>query len=232
MFTAILLVEMTGRFPREKSIMEARPSRSIVPLPVSQIGQASDLIARAFFDDPIDVYMEPDEQVRARMGRRHLEAFVRYCHLAGEVWTTEGSIEGIAGWLRPRSGEVSPKLEVQAGMDAIPSLIGTEQWERIAAIVDCLETLHEQDIQMPHWYLMLLGTEPNVQCRGIGSQLLQPVLTRADAEGIPCYAQTSNLRNVPFYSKHGFELLVEVDEPESGVRIWTMLREPRGGKTS
>jgi len=206
--------------------MQSKPSRSIIPLHESQIEEASDLIARAFFDDPLDIYMEPDEKTRAGMGRRHFDALVKYAHLAGEVWTIEGDVDGVAAWLPPSSEEIPSELAAQAGMDIISSVVGKERWERIAEVLDFCETLHKRDVQMPHWYLMLLGTEPNLQGQGIGSRLLQPVLRRADAEGIPCYTETSRLRNIPFYSKHGFEVLVEADEPKSGIRIWTLLRKP------
>ena len=36
----------------------------------------------------------------------------------------------------------------------------------------------------PHWYLALLGVDPDHQGRGFGSHLMQPVLTRCDRESI------------------------------------------------
>ncbi len=34
--------------------------------------------------------------------------------------------------------------------------------------------------------------------------------------------------NVPFYNKHGFEVVVEEDVPKGGPHFWTMKREPKG----
>jgi hypothetical protein len=53
------------------------------------------------------------------------------------------------------------------------------------------------------------------------------MLERADAEGLPCYLDTFQPRNVPLYQKHGFEITIEEVEPNSGVRGWGFLREPR-----
>ena len=41
------------------------------------------------------------------------------------------------------------------------------------------------------------------------------------------YLETMKTRNVPFYRKHGFEVVVEDDLPGGGLHFWTMRREPR-----
>jgi MFS family permease len=51
----------------------------------------------------------------------------------------------------------------------------------------------------PHWYLWLLGVDPDRQGQGVGSALLAPILARADAEGLPCALETLTERNVWFY---------------------------------
>ena len=70
-----------------------------------------------------------------------------------------------------------------------------------------------------------LGVEPDRQGQGIGSALIQPVLGRADAEGLPCYLETTKERNVTFYRRHGFDVVAEGDLPDLGPPFWTMRRE-------
>jgi hypothetical protein len=57
---------------------------------------------------------------------------------------------------------------------------------------------------------------------------MQPVLRRADADGLPCYLETMKERNVPFYQKYGFEVVVDELVPKGGPRLWTMKRQPAG----
>ena len=52
------------------------------------------------------------------------------------------------------------------------------------------------------------------------------MLARASHELIPCYLETFLARNVPFYQRHGFKVVVEGTLPESGLAFWTMRREP------
>ncbi len=64
---------------------------------------------------------------------------------------------------------------------------------------------HECALPGSHWYLPQLGVHRQHQGRGVGSAVLQPILMRADVEGLPCYLETEKLRNLPFYRRHGFD---------------------------
>ena len=75
-----------------------------------------------------------------------------------------------------------------------------------------------------HWYLMILGVDTAKQGQGVGSSLVAPMLARADADGLPCYLETMKERNVVFYEKHGFQVVVEDDLPKGGPHFWTMKR--------
>ncbi len=88
-------------------------------------------------------------------------------------------------------------------------------------MVDYAEALHHRDMTDPHWYVMVLGVAPAFQGQGYGRALLQPMLDRAELEGVPCYLETTQPKNVSFYRRLGFDVLVEDVEPESGLRVWT-----------
>jgi ribosomal protein S18 acetylase RimI-like enzyme len=91
-------------------------------------------------------------------------------------------------------------------------------------ILNLIESMHPHE---PHWYLATLGTAVEQQGKGIGSALMAPVLTHCDREGVPCYLESSKERNVPFYRRHGFEVVKEVQIPGDGPSLWTMWRDPR-----
>ncbi len=73
-----------------------------------------------------------------------------------------------------------------------------------------------------HRYGEVDSTTDKVQ----GVALIRQVLARADAEGLPCYLESANPRNLPFYKRHGFEVVVEGELPGEGPPLWTMKREP------
>ena len=70
-----------------------------------------------------------------------------------------------------------------------------------------------------HYYLAVLGTRTRPPGQGLGSALLAPVLDRCDGEGIGAYLESSKEANIPFYRRHGFEVVEEVPFA-GGPKLW------------
>jgi GNAT superfamily N-acetyltransferase len=87
-------------------------------------------------------------------------------------------------------------------------------------------TMQEAHPHAPHWYLSVLSTRPTHQSRGLGAAVLQPVLAQADAEGVPCYLESTNPRNRTLYRREGFVDLDEI-QLDGGPSLLQMWREPR-----
>ncbi len=199
-----------------------------VQLPQTQIKDAGEVLARAFHDDPLFIWVLPDESKRARVLPWFMTFFARYCHRYGEVHTTAENVEGTAVWVPPGRYPMSVTRLMLRGWILAPLKLGTRGYGRMMSAVNYWEKLHKRDVPPRHWYLMILGVDPPRQGRGIGAALLRPALAQADAERLPCYLETVKARNVPFYQRHGFEVLVEGDLPRDGPHFWTMKREPVG----
>jgi len=93
----------------------------------------------------------------------------------------------------------------------------------VAAVMERMEQFHPHE---PHWYLPLIGVDPALHGRGLGSALMQHALVRCDAEGMPAYLESTNPRNIGLYQRHGFEKqgIIQVG---SSPLIVPMLRSPR-----
>jgi GNAT superfamily N-acetyltransferase len=198
----------------------------LVLLRGDEIDRAGGLIARAFHDDPLLVYCLPDGTERAQRAPAFFATFVRLAHAIGEVQCLP-ELEGVAVWSRP--GRLHETLEVQrqAGFDELPTLIGESALERFGTAYSTVEQRHSETIDADHWFLQLLAVDPGRQGAGLGGRLLAPVLARADEAGLPCYLDNFAERNLAFYGKHGFRVVVNEVEPASRLRFWGMLRDPR-----
>lgn len=203
----------------------------ITILGADQLPRASEVLGRAFRNDPALRFLVPEDARRASLAPSLLGGMARYCWLYGEVYATT-DLEGIACWLPP--GEplpgFSPRALVRvfrAGLLANVPRLGREGLGRLLRWTRYTDELHRRLAPEPHWYLWLLGAEPSKQGTGVGAALLRPALARADAEGVPCYLETQNRRNVRFYRKQGFRVVSDGEVPGHGLRVWTMLREPR-----
>jgi len=193
-----------------------------------QVEEAGEMLGRAFHDNPMSLYIFPDDGERTRHLGWMLGTSARYGHLYGEVYTTTDRVDGAAVWLTPESPPIDRETAGRAGMAEMPQRMGQEPFQRLMTMKSHMDELRRRDAPEPHWYLWVLGVDPPRQGQGVGSALLQPVLARADGEGLPCYLETDKPVNVSFYRRHGFAVLVEDDLPGGGMHYWTMKRPPRG----
>lgn len=179
-------------------------------------------LARAFQDDPIALYIFPDERKRQHGLERFFRIQLGRTFLRrGEAYTTPDRVAG-AFWLPPSSPRPGLR-EVVSQLPMIP-LLGRR-------LMPTLRLIGLMDAHRPkgtHYYLGPLGTDPAYQGKGIGSELLRPVLDRCDEEGLPAYLESSNARNLPFYRRHGFMVSGEIAPPDGGPKLWLMWREPLG----
>ena len=176
-------------------------------------------LAAAFHDDPVMHWFFPGE--RNRDERIELVFRMRVAGFLGqeEVYTTDDH-SGAAVWAQPERWEMPP-LE---GLRFVARLLPIVR-SRIGVLArgwGMIDRVHPKE---PHYYLAILGTEPESQGRGVGSALIEPVLADCDRNGIGAYLESSKERNLAFYGRHGFRVTGELDLPD-GPRIWSMWRDP------
>lgn len=88
------------------------------------------------------------------------------------------------------------------------------------------EQMAKCHITDPHWYLPMIGVDPACQRNGHGSRLMAYALQQFDRDHMPAYLESTNPRNIPFYRRHGFEPVGEIQAGASPV-ITPMLRPAR-----
>jgi ribosomal protein S18 acetylase RimI-like enzyme len=196
-------------------------------LPPSAIDAAAAVQARAFFDDPLFAFVLPDERIRAERLRWLMRVGIVLGTQLGHVHTTLGDMVGHAVWLPPGHTDIADDRMSEAGFVDPEQRIGDLSLGRFGAFLEQATATHHRLLPHAHWYLLILGVDPPQQGRGLGGALLAPTLTRADAEGLPCYLETATERNVTFYRRHGFEVADEQVIDGGGPRVWSMIRAPR-----
>jgi GNAT superfamily N-acetyltransferase len=180
-------------------------------------------LATTFWDDPVASHLMPNASRREAGLRAYFRTQMKADFLPfGGCYTTDG-YAGSAIWAPPGKPMLTGLRGLLTMVPVLPYVVanlGTTV--RMLALV---ERLHPHE---PHWYLASLGTAVDRQGQGVGTALMLPVLALCDAEGTPAYLESSKERNVPFYRRHGFEVVEEVQLPGDGPPIWTMWREPQG----
>ena len=188
-----------------------------------QLPQTAAMIGRAFYNDPLSVYIYPQSAERARRLPLMFTIALRYTLRYGEITTTsEGT--GAACWLPPEKTRMTIPGLLRIGALAEIFRMGLSATRRMEHAANYTEKMHKRCITGPHWYLLILGIEPAHQGQGIGGRLLRAGLARADASHLPCYLETMNPENVPLYQKFSFRVVEEKDIPGSNVHVWSMVR--------
>jgi ribosomal protein S18 acetylase RimI-like enzyme len=178
-------------------------------------------LARTFFDDPVTAYIFRNESRREAGLRAFFRTQMQADYLPfGGCYTAEG-YSGAAIW-------APAGKPLQAGLGGILTMVPVLPYvaANLRTTLRLLAFVEGKHPRQPHWYLATLGTAVDQQGKGVGGALLRPVLDHCDAEGIPCYLESSKARNVPFYRRHGFEVVEELQLPDDGPTLWTMWREP------
>jgi ribosomal protein S18 acetylase RimI-like enzyme len=199
---------------------------NLIRLAKSQIKPASKVLARAFQDDPLWAYFIPDGLMRKSKLHYISDFLVRYGVLYCQSYATSG-LEGVALWVSPEQGELTLWRMIRCGALTLYFNVGRKIVSRMNSFFDYSGKVHHRLAPFPHWYLGLIGVDPEFQGRGYASALIKPMLAQIDKEHLPCYLETANEKNVPVYEHYGFEVVESGTIPSSSVNYWAMLRAKR-----
>lgn len=183
-------------------------------------GFVSQMLARAFLDDPLIGHFLPDEGRRRRNLPRVFRLLLKMGLPYRACYTTSG-FEAAAFW-RPPNGWHVPLWQYIVNGPEMLSVFGGGAL-RVMNAMDAIEKRHPRE---PHWYLQAIGTDPAKQGKGYGSLVMRYQLDAADSARLPCYLESSKASNIPIYQSFGFQLTGEIALP-GGPTIFPMWRDAR-----
>lgn len=188
-----------------------------------EAGELRGLLGRAFCDNPGMIATLGGE--RARRLRRVTRLMGGLAGMARASGTVE--VVRVGGRVAAASLSYGPDQKPRrlallpmylAGL-SVPTCL-----PRLLRLDDFLRAHHPR---RPHFFLAILGVEPELQGRQLGSALLRALSARADAAGLPCYLETDREAARRLYMRHGYEVVGEhVLANLDGVRFWRMERPP------
>lgn len=178
-------------------------------------------IARAFDDDPFVNWAVAQDKRRAARVYEFMAMAYRIHAPHNEIYTIDG-VPGAAFWAPPGKGKLNPFQQLRL----IPMMRSAVTLRRIPSVSKTFAAVEKKHPDEPHWYLSVLGVEPDSQGQGIGTALMRPVLEMCDRDGTLAYLESSKEQNVPLYERNGFTV-TEIFQIPDGPPIWLMRREPR-----
>jgi ribosomal protein S18 acetylase RimI-like enzyme len=198
---------------------------AIVSLQRGSIDRAAITLERAFSPDPLFTWVFPDPVTRPAALERFIRVPLEYGLRYGRV-TTSHEAKAACVWLPPGPGMTMPRM-IRSGMLGVPFRTGFGPFLKFMAANEIMDKIHKARVPEPHWYLLIVGVDPELQGQGAGSAIVREGLALADRESKPCYLETSERRNLAFYERLGFVVLEEAVLGKDGPKAWAMRREPR-----
>jgi ribosomal protein S18 acetylase RimI-like enzyme len=191
------------------------------PAEGTDVAALTRMLVRAYMDDPVAMWICKSNPLRTRLLETLYSARLRQLLLHQGVWTN-AEHSSAAVWVPPALGQPS----VRPNATLMRCVLDPRLMVRLPLLAvgfSAMQRKHPRNT--PHWYLSLLGTDPDAQGHGFGSAVLQPVLERCDLDGVGAYLESSKPRNIDFYGRFGFRTIGELQLPY-GPKMWPMWREP------
>jgi ribosomal protein S18 acetylase RimI-like enzyme len=183
----------------------------------ADIDRAVATLTLAFSNDPVARWVYED----AHQYLAHFPAFVRA--FGGEAFaagTAYAVADGaaVALWFPP--GRHADDAALGAVLE---ETLTPERYEALGAVFGQMGAYHPAE---PHWYLPLIGIDTFHQNKGHGAMLMQHALRQCDRDHVAAYLESTNARNIPFYQRHGFEVLGSI-AVDASYSVVPMLRAAR-----
>jgi ribosomal protein S18 acetylase RimI-like enzyme len=190
--------------------------RSVRAASGADVPELAAVLSHAFVDRPPFTWVQPDDELRARVQLAMFQGALRYIYpveRGTEVLLDNGAILGGAVWAPPGSWK-APLWQQLRTTPGLISALGIRHFRQYAQRGKAVEeALHRAHPSARHWYLAALGTDPEAQGKGVGSALVRSGLERCDREGENAYLECLEPL-VPYYERFGFEITGEIEMPE------------------
>lgn len=156
------------------------------------------------------VIAEKQEKIPALMSYSYEMAKVN-----GKIFIADNK-QAVALILFPKKKKFSLKTFLEDLKLAV-NVIGLQ---RVPAILKRESSIKNHHPKEPFIHLWYIGVDPENSGKGYGSSILKKVISFAESKGQDIYLETSTVRNINFYERHGFENFANID---SGLPFQLML---------
>lgn len=227
--------------PTENSPPADLPDRRLIVLRPPDLAAAADLLATAFRDEPAGRALLPDADARRRLKTAAARVRLPYAArtAAAHGVFLDGTLAGVAVWQPPGVGVAGPgaiwplaralfadRRALLASLRANASALWRDR-AHLSRFFRQRQAAARRAGEGAAWYLALLATDPAHRGRGVARQLLEHVLDRCDADGLPAWTEATNEDNVEVYARFGFAVVERIEGGGALPHMWVLRREPR-----
>ena len=166
----------------------------------------TETLTKSFIDNKSVNYIVKQDARREKRLKALMDYSFEMCRFFGEVYVSDDK-KACALLLFPDHKKTTFRtllLDTQLAFSAIGV-------SNISKVMRREAIINKQHPKGPLYYLWFIGVMPSEQGRGIGSKLLQEIISESVSQKRTICLETSTLKNVPWYKKKGFTVYNELD---------------------
>ena len=145
---------------------------------------------------------------------------------SGEATALAEPPHAVALWLPPTREHPTEADFAGTGWREAEALLDESEAGWVGALLDHLDGTHDQVMNQPHWHLPFLEVAPEHQGQGAGTLLMRHRLSRVASTGVPCYLDSADVANLPFYERLRFGVGAAGVVPGSDLQTWSPRWDP------
>jgi ribosomal protein S18 acetylase RimI-like enzyme len=180
---------------------------SLYRLTEDDIDKASVVLRDAFIDYPTFIYLFPEINERKKKLRYIMIFFLKCGLLNGEVMAPSKNIEGVSIWYKSSDLNIGLKSLLKAGLISTIYNLNIRSFVRFKKIGKAKRINRDKLLDKEYYFLDMIGIDPSFEKQGYARLLIDTMIEKIDTEKMSCFLETSNIRNIDYYSKYGFNLL-------------------------
>ncbi len=180
-----------------------------------------ELFSRAFDQDAhFNWLVRQDRQRVSALKRLFRLILTDLLHPDGEIFVSSDAKGAVIG-LPPDTW----RLGLHTQLQFLTRYASIASWKNLVSRGIGLNLIERRHPPLPHYYIQVIGVDPDFQGMGYGGALLQEVLNQCDHHNLPVYLETGEESNLGFYDRYGFDVYSDIRLPGE-LRLWSLLRNP------
>lgn len=172
----------------------------------SDKGLMVDILSKSFETNQSVNYIVKQDENRLKRVRALMDYSFEVCYLFGDVFLSDDK-KACALVLYPEKKKTTIK-SILLDAKLIFSCVGVKNIKKTLERESIIKKIQPEGLM---YYLWFIGVAPECQNTGIGSALLDELITDSINKERPIYLETSTLKNLPWYKQYDFDIYHEAD---------------------
>ncbi|MGG4489425.1 GNAT family N-acetyltransferase [Metabacillus idriensis] len=194
--------------------------------------KAAEMLADSFFDNPLFIYLFPQEGKRKRILQNVYRSTVEIVDAISDTYVTSDRVEGIFAVRRTGYQSFSPALYIAILKTIFRSLLLVKDVQMVSfikkarrlSVISKRMTFYEK--QKPHLVLDMVAVDKKYRGQKYMSQMIRAALKEADIRRTFCVLETETTRNVRIYEHFGFQLSQSVEVIKGQLTVYILVYDP------